>query len=548
MNEERERGKMDPEEVISAQLDRLSYSIGECVADDHYMSATQACMALWAMILASPNLDEVDRQEVSDAYARYMSDADPFADMLQLAITIMRKLRKSGIYFAREHTAGDEALLVGTKMDVRSVINRSLDRMGIALGERDTRKSMQKIMALYVIFSAKASSDYAEAVTEAWEKCIQAKCSYPFVIELCTVVMEALQDSGLYFRVIPRVTQTVSIYDEAPETSRTIKARDEFYAEIAERQRDNFDTIIGITGARGIGKSSLAQEIVKNFDAEFSFEQIAYTSEEILSLKAQLGKNKAMIVDEGGESIYAQDFATRAVKNIIKSTQGDRYMQRLVIICMPTLADISVGMRRMFNFLIEVKKRGEATVYDLWNPPFNPQPFPVRNTRFVWKFPPLPSKVYDEYAKYKEKEGAARTKEYEREAKRHEPLTPGQIEERVREHMAKNPLAWFNARGFVRYEKIRMESGSKKLTKAAAQEIARNLTQEFAPEFERAQTARQRAKEEAAKAQRETKEKEKEAHRIARETAREERRVKGGKKHAKARDHISMPATADARA
>jgi len=190
------------------------------------------------------------------------------------------------------------------------------------------------------------------------------------------------------------------------------KPLDDLIDELTDRAAQDWDNLIVVIGERGAGKSTTALEVAKRVDSSFNLTRIAYMPHEILDIAAAAPDGSAILIDEVGEAWGSADFASQINRTLRKAFIGNRYRNMTFIFCCPTFADASSGLRNMARYLIDVKSRKVAVVYDLKRDHFLPKKYPFRYTKFLWARKPLPKHIYAAYARVKTERGTERLKKY----------------------------------------------------------------------------------------------------------------------------------------
>ncbi len=258
---------------------------------------------------------------------------------------------------------------------------------------------------------------------------------------------------------------------------------DDFVAELAARMQNDFDFLVIVTGARGRGKSTLAIELARRVDASFTMERIVFSPSEILPLHGSLKPGQVMIVDEVGEAWSSGDWATKINKTLAKAFTGNRYRREGVIFCLPHFKRVDSSLRGMAQYLIEVKSRRLAVVYDLNHDYFSGTGMPYRHTRFFWTKRPLPKWVYREYHAVKTDRGEERLAEYQRQilGEISTPIDPDEVLKIV----AKDAASFVSHQGWVSADMIHAKWSAQGISKSKARSIAQQVSRITRPAWQK---------------------------------------------------------------
>jgi len=131
---------------------------------------------------------------------------------------------------------------------------------------------------------------------------------------------------------------------------------------------------IMITGDRRVGKSTLANILASMIYKDFSVDNIAFTIKEFQEILrsnpvAKNGIYPVAILDEAGFDLFAQDWADRIQKEMVKTFEiiGAKYQTIFLLAPNPSL--INRGFRKMASYWIylpsEKMTRGVAEYYEV---------------------------------------------------------------------------------------------------------------------------------------------------------------------------------------
>lgn len=152
-----------------------------------------------------------------------------------------------------------------------------------------------------------------------------------------------------------------------------------FVKRIRKRVRENYDAVIGITGEEGEGKSTLAIQLGKALDDEFSFERnILFNpdKEKIKKMILELPKYSVVDVDEAIKVLYKMQWYSQIqhLLNVIYALC--RRENKISLLLMPRFQDFNEFFRNhRIKVWIHVIKRGVAVVFAKDWSPFTKDPW-----------------------------------------------------------------------------------------------------------------------------------------------------------------------------
>lgn len=130
----------------------------------------------------------------------------------------------------------------------------------------------------------------------------------------------------------------------------------------------DMDFVIAITGAKGVGKSTLAMQIAirylnligKKFDVD---RNVAYTFDQIVQAIENLEQGDVLIIDEAVNVMMAEDWAKFESKYLKKVFAKLRVKHLVVFLCIPNFFWLDRKYRDdMVNLWIHVFQRGKAFI------------------------------------------------------------------------------------------------------------------------------------------------------------------------------------------
>lgn len=183
---------------------------------------------------------------------------------------------------------------------------------------------------------------------------------------------------------------------------------------------NNWDWWTIYSGDPRVGKSSSSL-----WDAAFTShddfmkywkERICYDPEDLLGQFQVAPKGATIILDEGGEAWLNRDFATLTNKVLAKAAQMVGEYNLNVIINVPNiwfLDSPAIYRHRTWGCISAPNfQRGHAEFLKPRFKKYGKQPIPFWDLKLEHRFPALPKRVYDDYEKFKHKEGTERLARY----------------------------------------------------------------------------------------------------------------------------------------
>jgi len=208
------------------------------------------------------------------------------------------------------------------------------------------------------------------------------------------------------------------------------------------RNTNNYDTIVGITGFKGVGKSNLAIDLAMSYskvmNQEFDIEQqVVYSADpdEIFTKVDNIQQQGALVFDEAARIILAEDWNNKNSKRLKKMWAEIRTKNLLIILVLPfrfndidskyrhSLIDLWIeAPMRNFGLLMQKTRVGfmENSIYNiLGSISYTDSIIPERREKverivlskmyripsFMWqiKWPEIPKKYRDRYYELRDK-------------------------------------------------------------------------------------------------------------------------------------------------
>jgi len=136
-------------------------------------------------------------------------------------------------------------------------------------------------------------------------------------------------------------------------------------AQYADRVKGDLNTIVGIVGGPGSGKSSLAQtmaEILRdNYKFKFSVDNIFFEPADFLDAISM--RKSVVILDEAGVAINARLFMTELNQAISFATQTARFKNNVLIFNAPHINFIDKAVRTLIMHVWRTMARKEKGVW-----------------------------------------------------------------------------------------------------------------------------------------------------------------------------------------
>lgn len=169
--------------------------------------------------------------------------------------------------------------------------------------------------------------------------------------------------------------------------------------ERARLRRDQDDLVI-ITGYPGAGKSTLAYQIARKVDPEFTHTRMVTSSADLVEAAKKAPRYAAIVLDEPVEGAMAADHATELNKRLIKFLQVCRARNQIFIILIPSIYDLARGIReRRARWWFYVPARGNALLHEAVRSPYSDETW--WQPRLDFDFPPATSSDWQTYYRLK---------------------------------------------------------------------------------------------------------------------------------------------------
>jgi len=124
------------------------------------------------------------------------------------------------------------------------------------------------------------------------------------------------------------------------------------------------DHVIVIDGDEGTGKSTLANQIAKVVDPEFSLQNVCYKPIHFFQNLKDLKPGRAVTIDEGVIFLFSREAMTDTNRAVVKTIQQMRWRQLLTIICIPSIINLESDIRkRRVNHLIHILNNGNLVYF-----------------------------------------------------------------------------------------------------------------------------------------------------------------------------------------
>lgn len=111
--------------------------------------------------------------------------------------------------------------------------------------------------------------------------------------------------------------------------------REAWIKEMRAYQAESYDNVVLVTGSEGSGKSTAAISIAKEYDPDFTMDQVAYTLDDVLKIILAAKKGAAIILDEAEELVDKQQHNTYENQTMKKVLILGRSLQFLFLILIP---------------------------------------------------------------------------------------------------------------------------------------------------------------------------------------------------------------------
>lgn len=171
--------------------------------------------------------------------------------------------------------------------------------------------------------------------------------------------------------------------------------------------KHDMDFMMVITGRERIGKSTLALQIAKYVDPDFTSKQVVFDIPQLYEQVYKLKKGQVVIIDEGATAFFARDAMSSDVRDGVKllTVMGERNL--LVLLCVPSffIVDKYIREHRVAG-MVKVTKRGRFKYYSKRR--LNSSHYNSKANAYAWadpcfvdSFGPITGKLWDEYRAHK---------------------------------------------------------------------------------------------------------------------------------------------------
>ncbi|MFB6246892.1 MAG: hypothetical protein ABEI74_04865 [Candidatus Pacearchaeota archaeon] len=129
-----------------------------------------------------------------------------------------------------------------------------------------------------------------------------------------------------------------------------------------DRQKNEFDCNIVVSGERGNGKSTFLFKLLSRFDNFDAWKQQVYSREDVINLLEQ--QEFGIIFDDEAISTgYKREFHNVNQQKLIKMMNMYRDNFNIFASAIPSFGDLDKDMKKLMKFHIQIIKRGVAIVH-----------------------------------------------------------------------------------------------------------------------------------------------------------------------------------------
>ena len=180
--------------------------------------------------------------------------------------------------------------------------------------------------------------------------------------------------------------------------------------EIRQKQKDDWDAIIVITGPEGCGKSSLAINMAHDLDSDVLTnlkDHVVWSGEDLNKL-VFTKQPSAIVEDESGLDFFSREAMGKSSKNLIKMVMVMRAQNHIPILVLPNIKWLDTYLREhRVNLWIKVwtvkedlkEERGFADVFTAVRGDFQKNTYWQK--QFSFRFPDFPYSIEREYKRLK---------------------------------------------------------------------------------------------------------------------------------------------------
>jgi len=131
---------------------------------------------------------------------------------------------------------------------------------------------------------------------------------------------------------------------------------------LLQRQKNEFDANIGVSGKRGNGKSSFLLKLFLRFKGFNEWKQQVYSREDVIDLLKNQ-KLKFCFDDEGINSGYKRDFQQTGQKDLIKIVTAYRDNFNIYATAIPFFYSLDKDLRELIFMHVHIIERGWAVIF-----------------------------------------------------------------------------------------------------------------------------------------------------------------------------------------
>lgn len=134
---------------------------------------------------------------------------------------------------------------------------------------------------------------------------------------------------------------------------------------IREKQKDNWDAVILVTGKEGVGKSSLVLTCLDYLGIKSCKGTVAMNGNQFMEILVDADYGGVIVSDEAGESLFSRDAMSTVTKTLVKVFIQIRAKRLLTFLVLPNIAYIDKYFRtHRVTCMFHVYRRGYYVVFD----------------------------------------------------------------------------------------------------------------------------------------------------------------------------------------
>ncbi len=143
---------------------------------------------------------------------------------------------------------------------------------------------------------------------------------------------------------------------------------------IKTRTLEERNNLMLITGQASSGKSWLGLSLCEYFDKSFNVDKVIFTPKQFFEIVMKLPKNSWVLLDEPAQTLSHREWYSDINKCITWCVESFRFklIHMVFTAINPSLID-KVLRSYLLHFLLVMKKRGSASVYQYSPSPFSPE-------------------------------------------------------------------------------------------------------------------------------------------------------------------------------